>query len=445
MIGRRGPGADGPEQSPAQLPATNSSTRPQPHSGVLAARRPNRVPFIAAIALIGLVGLVALYGLYHRAQMNGAFFQRAAADKDQEPASADGVLSIQRPAESVRPVVYHPPPAPAKPVVTKPAQAQEKPAEPDDHGLAAYVQNAWKDYFAARLALDKQRYKLRLAALSAKSAVPGFSATASAHATSAPVEPAQNGVGLGAGGMPGFAAPGMLGYGGMPGDTANQTEKQHFMAQAGDTGQNDVLQATRKPAPGPFAVMAGSYIPAVLETAVNSDSPGAFIARVGGDVYNTATGACVIIPAGSKLIGRYDSQVALGQGRLPGVVTQIIYPDASSVDLGAMEAADQSGAAGFDADVNTHFWQRLGNGLIIGISGIGSSIAQALPFGSAFVGGPAGAINSIANLGLNIPPTLTATPGTRINVITGKDLALRPWSCNGRAPEPRLPIMQIGD
>jgi type IV secretion system protein VirB10 len=238
---------------------------------------------------------------------------------------------------------------------------------------------------------------------------------------------------------------GFLGPGGMPGDVANQTEKQHFMAQAGDTGENDVLPAARKPPPSPYAVMAGSYFPAVLETAVNSGSPGAFIARISNDVYSTRNGSCVIIPAGSKLIGRYDSQVAMGQERLPGVITRIIYPDTTSADLGAMEAADQSGAAGFDADVNTHFWQRLGNGLIIGISGIGQTIAQTLPFGSAFVGGPASAINSVANLGLNIPPTLTAAPGTRINIITGKDLALRPWACNGRAPDPQLPIMQVGD
>ncbi len=400
------------------------------------------MPFIAALALVGLVGLVALYGLYHRAEMNGAFFQRQAG-KDQEPASADAVLSVPRASVPVQPVVYRPPAlSRAKPVASKPAQ--EKPAAPDDHGLADYVKNAWKDYFAERLALDRQRVKLRLAALSAKSAVPGFGAAA----------PARHSAGLGVGGLPGtsgFAAPGALGYGGfpglggMPGDTANQTEKQHFMAQAGDTGQNDVLPAARKPPPSLYAVMAGSYIPAVLEKAVNSDSPGKFIARVASDVDNTKDGTCTIIPYGSKLIGRYDSQVSMGQGRLPGVITRIIYPDTTSADLGAMETADQSGAAGFDADRDTHFWERLGNGLIIGISGIGSSIAQTLPFGSAFVGGPASAINSIANLGLNIPPTLTAAPGTRINVITGKDLSLRPWSCNGRTLDPQLPIMQVGD
>jgi len=405
------------------------------------------VPFIAALALVGLVGLVALYGLYHRAEMNGAFFQRQAG-KDQEPASADDVLSVPRSSVPAHPVVYRPPAlSRAKPAASKPAQ--EKPAAPDDHGLADYVKDAWKDYFKERLALDQHRVQLRLAALSAKSAVPGFDAAAAA----APA-PARNGAGLGIGGLlgtPGFAASGMLGYGGfpgpggMPGDTANQTEKQHFMAQAGDTGQHDVLQATRRPPPSPYAVMAGDLIPAAWETAGNSDTPGKFTGRVTHDVYNTKDGTCIIIPVGSKLIGKYDSNVGMGQERLPGVLTRIIYPDTSNVDLGAMEMADQTGAAGADADVNNHVGKRLINGLIVGIFGLGNAVGQLMPFGTtAFIGGPASAISSIGELGLHIPPTLTVASGTPFNVVLGQDLDLRPWSCNGRTPDPQLPIMRVG-
>jgi len=52
-------------------------------------------------------------------------------------------------------------------------------------------------------------------------------------------------------------------------------------------------------ASSPYAVMAGSIIPASLITGLNSDLPGATIAQVMENVYDTVTGENLLIPQGS--------------------------------------------------------------------------------------------------------------------------------------------------
>ncbi|MGH8787407.1 MAG: TrbI/VirB10 family protein [Cupriavidus necator] len=69
--------------------------------------------------------------------------------------------------------------------------------------------------------------------------------------------------------------------------------------------------------------MVGTVIPAALITGINSDLPGQVIASVTEGVHDTATGKHLLIPQGSRLIGRYDSQVAFGhpQPAVPGSST----------------------------------------------------------------------------------------------------------------------------
>ena len=110
-----------------------------------------------------------------------------------------------------------------------------------------------------------------------------------------------------------------------------QDQKQAFVANGGDS-------ATRNPASlqlpaSPYQVMAGTIIPAALVTGINSDLPGQVIANVTEAVYDTATGRFLLIPQGSRLIGRYDSQVSFGQRRVLLVWTRLILPDTSSISL----------------------------------------------------------------------------------------------------------------
>jgi len=86
---------------------------------------------------------------------------------------------------------------------------------------------------------------------------------------------------------------------------------------------------------------------------VSSDLPGQILGQVSENVYDTATGRYILIPQGAKLVGTYDNAVTTGQERVLIAWTRIIYPDASSLDLGKMPGADEGGFAGFHDPVDS--------------------------------------------------------------------------------------------
>src|SRR5262249_16376167 len=98
----------------------------------------------------------------------------------------------------------------------------------------------------------------------------------------------------------------------------------------------------------------GWEIPAVLEQELNSDLPGELKALVMANVYDTATGRHLLIPQGARMVGAYDSNIAYGQSGVQVVWHRIIYPDASSIDLGSMVGQDSQGSSGFRSDVDNH-------------------------------------------------------------------------------------------
>ena len=115
------------------------------------------------------------------------------------------------------------------------------------------------------------------------------------------------------------------------------------------------------PALGKYEVKAGWLIPAVLEQQLNSDLPGLIRALVRENVYDTVTGSYILIPAGSTLVGIYNSHVGYGQKALQAVWRRVIFPDGSSLSLGGFEGDDSEGAAGFRDQVDSH-WGRIFSG-----------------------------------------------------------------------------------
>ena len=99
-----------------------------------------------------------------------------------------------------------------------------------------------------------------------------------------------------------------------PGDLTTiqnrQDQKEAFLTKAGDgaTRNTGELQAPASP----YTVIAGTIIPAALVTGINSDLPGQVIATVTQPIYDTGTGRYLLIPQGSRLLGRYDRR---GLGR----------------------------------------------------------------------------------------------------------------------------------
>jgi type IV secretory pathway VirB10-like protein len=168
----------------------------------------------------------------------------------------------------------------------------------------------------------------------------------------------------------------------------------------------------------------GTVIPAVLETALNSDLPGFARAIVSSDVrgYDNST---VLIPKGSKLVGEYKSAVSPGQSRAFVVWTRLLTPEGVSIDLGS-PGADELGRGGLAGETNTHFLRRFSSsiltsvitaGLAIAASGGGSSTAIILNSPTT----TAGATAPLAR-DLDIPDTISVKQGAAIRVFVAKDL-----------------------
>jgi len=214
-----------------------------------------------------------------------------------------------------------------------------------------------------------------------------------------------------------------------------QDQKQAFVANGGDT-------ATRNPASlqlpaSPYQVMAGTIIPAALVTGINSDLPGQVIANVTEAVYDTATGRFLLIPQGSRLIGRYDSQVSFGQRRVLLVWTRLILPDTSSISLDRLPGIDPAGYAGLEDGVDWHWDRILAGAALSTLLGVGAELAA--PNNSGSNGGITVAVRQsgqdtvnqvgqeITKRNVSIQPTLTIRPGFPMRVMVNKDLILRPY------------------
>jgi len=216
---------------------------------------------------------------------------------------------------------------------------------------------------------------------------------------------------------------------GTPSDTNLQSRKRAFASEGPD---NDIYNQHRVEDPAsPYQVMAGTLIPASLVTGINSDLPGTIIAQVTQPVFDTVTGRYVLIPQGSRLIGRYQSEVSFGQDRALVTWDRIIFPDGSSIVISA-PGADGQGYAGL-SDRTDHHWDRvfvaaglatiLGIGAELGSDGSGD-IERAIRRGTTDTVNQAGQRAVERNLG--IQPTIRVRPGWPVRVVVTRDLILRP-------------------
>lgn len=218
-------------------------------------------------------------------------------------------------------------------------------------------------------------------------------------------------------------------------DLNRQADKLAFQRRS----EPSAYLASRVQAPlSPFELKTGTVIPAVLVGEVNSDLPGEIIAQVSQNVYDTATGNHVLIPQGTKILGRYDSSVAFGQSRLLVSWNRLIFPDASTLELGGMAGHDQAGKAGLADRVNNHYGRVFAWGLLTSVLSAGYELSQNQP-DNVFVRpsdqqvAAAAVSQQMAQLGiemarrnLQVQPTIEIRKGSRLNVMVNKDIVFPP-------------------
>jgi type IV secretion system protein TrbI len=219
-------------------------------------------------------------------------------------------------------------------------------------------------------------------------------------------------------------------------DPADQTRKLAFL-KSGPEKEIYNPHSLQTPV-SPYQLMAGTIISASLVSGLNSDLPGFVIAQVTEPVYDSATGRFLLIPQGTRLIGKYDSVVAYGQERALVVWQRLILPDGSSVVIDNLPAIDTGGYAGLTDAVDQHTWKLLKGIALATVLGVGNSLAfgstnsdlvKALRESTGQTTNRAG--QRLIERDLNVQPTITIRPGWPLRVIVHKDLILKPYRAGG--------------
>jgi type IV secretion system protein VirB10 len=173
----------------------------------------------------------------------------------------------------------------------------------------------------------------------------------------------------------------------------------------------------------------GTLIEAALETAISTDLAGNVVAQVSHDVWSFDMSR-VLVPRGSKLYGRYDSDVGLGQRRVLIAWDRLVTTDGQSVELAAY-GTDRVGRSGLQGKVRTHFLKRFGSAALISIIGAAPAVAAANVDDDATadvvkdVGdGLTESLGTVLGEYLTIAPTITVNQGTVVLIRVDADIEL---------------------
>ncbi len=417
-------------QSPDILPGP-----PKKGAGV---RRVTRTPLMIVFGVGALVAGVLGYTLMERADEGQARARKS--DTHVEMSTSKGVLDYAQTAgliEAEQPPEPPPAPAPAPAVVDK-ATGFTRPAQPVD--VEAYS-TQWQQYRQQQQQVRQQQVQAAQSALDASPLVGGFESASNAGPGRAGAPggfPDLGGVGSEVAALQELAQQVIGSVNGAGGDPNRAGAKAAWLSTTPDPA--GYLQTGRTAQITPYEVKTGTVIPGIMVGGINSDLPGQIIGQVRENVWDSATGKHLLIPQGARLVGTYDNQVSRGQTRVLVAWTRIIYPDGSSLDLGAMPGADQAGYAGFKDKKNNHYMRVFGDAMMLSLFSAGIQLSQ--PQRSSENGGVydnqqiiAASIGQqlgqagmqITQKNLDIQPTLEIRPGYRFNIMVTKDMIIEPW------------------
>ncbi len=176
-------------------------------------------------------------------------------------------------------------------------------------------------------------------------------------------------------------------------------------------------------------VIQGTVIQAALETAISSELAGQVRAITSENVYSY-DGSRLLIPAGSRLIGRYRSGAEIAQSRVTVAWDRIILPTNQSVQISSF-GADELGRSGTTGFVDTRFTERLGSTALISLISAAPTVAANQTEDELAedvlkdVGDDlADATGSIIGEYLSIKPVIYVDQGARITVMVDRDLEI---------------------
>lgn len=214
----------------------------------------------------------------------------------------------------------------------------------------------------------------------------------------------------------------------------DQQEKKAFLNS--ESGRKNYNPYEEMSSFSPYEIKAGSILPGIMISGINSDLPGTIMGNIREDVYDTVSGNYLLIPKGTRVVGTYDSAITFGQSRILIVWQRLIFPNGNSLNLENFPGVDLSGYAGVTGKVNNHTFKLFQAVVLSSILGAGGAIVTNERYDdndwrvAAAQGGGEQIIsigNTVANKILGIQPTIEVAPGSRFNVIVNSDIILTPY------------------
>jgi type IV secretion system protein VirB10 len=186
----------------------------------------------------------------------------------------------------------------------------------------------------------------------------------------------------------------------------------------------------------PYELKAGAFIPGALVTAVDTSRPGPVVAAVTQNVFDTVTGRILLVPQGTKLIGRHGGESRYGDKRAFLVWDRLILPNGKSLILTEEAGVDAQGAVGVRGRADRRLLQLGAAALFAGAITTLGELARGGADDERSLLGSAGDAASIeaAQVGgrlidreLEVRPSIHVRAGSPVRVLLTRDLILEPY------------------
>lgn len=187
----------------------------------------------------------------------------------------------------------------------------------------------------------------------------------------------------------------------------------------------------------PYELKAGAVVPAALLTAIDTARAGPVVATVTQNVFDSITGRHLLVPQGTRLIGRSEGESAYGDRRAFVSWERLILPNGKSLILSGEPGVDAQGAVGLRGEVDRRLVPLLIGTLFAGaITTLGQAARDSDGGGSGGLLGDAGDAAAIegAQVGgrlvdreLAVRPSIRLRAGAPVRVMITRDLILEPY------------------
>jgi type IV secretory pathway VirB10-like protein len=208
-------------------------------------------------------------------------------------------------------------------------------------------------------------------------------------------------------------------------------------ASSSEDEAQDLLDPVRKVrynANPTFKIGSGDILDAVVTHKIISDSEESpVVCNVSKDLLDDK-GEWVLIPSGSRVLGRAAQVRSQGASRMFIYFQKIVLPSGVSINLPPQETVglDTEGSQGVASSVDRHFLMKFGTaflvGLLDGLGGFAQSQFGQSPGASFFVDRSSSNFKQVNSEILqqysNIPPTITVRPGHRMKIYFPRNIEI---------------------